>query len=76
MEKWFEICNLRSTLLQLQFLHADLGERVQEQERRVERSHRDRLMQYRLLWQDYLALESSNFKKLIILKLEACIAAH
>lgn len=63
-------------MLHLQFIHADLQERIQLQEAKVTRAHRDRLMQYALLWQDYLALEQSNFKKIIIIKLESCIAAH
>ena len=76
MDQWFQICNLRTTLLHLQFLHASLHERISEQETKVDRAHKDRLMQYSLLWQDYLTLENSNFKKLIIIKLESCIAAH
>ena len=69
MNQWFEVCNLRTDLLHLQFLHASLEEQIEEQGQKVERSHRDRLMQYSALWQDYLTLEGSNFKRLIILKL-------
>ena len=60
----------------MQFLYCSLSEQIKQQESRVARAHKDRIMQYSLLHQDYLALESSNFKKLIILKLESCIAAH
>ncbi len=33
-------------------------------------------MQYYYLWNDYLALEDSNFKRLIIIKLQSCLALY
>ena len=33
-------------------------------------------MQYYYLWKDYLEIEDSNFKRLIIIKLESCLALY
>jgi len=33
-------------------------------------------MQYYALWQEYTRLEESNFKKIVILKLESCLGCY
>jgi hypothetical protein len=69
MESWFDLCNLRSSLLQLQFLYCSLEEKMAEQQTRIARAHKDRLMQYSSLWEEYTSSESINFKRLVIVKL-------
>lgn len=49
MEGWFELCNMRTTLLHLQFLYCHLRTQSKVQERKVERAHRDRVMQFESL---------------------------
>lgn len=73
MESWAELCNMRSSLLHLQMLYCSLSERISEQRSRIDRAHKDRLMQYSALWEEFTSAEHINFKRLVIMKLEACL---
>jgi hypothetical protein len=60
----------------MQFLQATLQENIEQQQEKVQRAHRDRLVQYWKLWEEWRQLENSNFKRIIILKLEACLGCY
>jgi hypothetical protein len=70
------VCNMRSSLLHLQFLYCSLSERISEQRSRIARAHRDRLMQYSSLWEEYICAEQANFKRVLIIKLEGCLSLY
>jgi hypothetical protein len=69
-EDWHTICNMRSTLLQLQYLYCSVSEQLEQQAKHFDLIHKDRLLQYSSLHSSHHELSQRNFKTLLIAKLE------
>lgn len=76
MDQWNEVCNMRTTLLQLQYINGSLSEKIATQRLRATRAHKDRLVQYDRMHEEYNQLLLANFRKILIVKLEDCLSAY
>ena len=53
LEKWNTFCNLRTNLLHLQFMYAQLQTKIEEQNDNLHYHHKDRLIQIYQLHQEH-----------------------
>lgn len=76
VEDWHIICNMRSTLLQLQYLCSSISEQVEQQANRFDSIQKDRLLQLEQLYAKNKEMSVRNFKIILIAKLEDLLAHY
>lgn len=70
MKDWNEIANMRTTLLHLQFIYAGVSSQINEQIINMNKQYKDRILQLNELSEECSLLKTSNFRKILIVKLE------
>lgn len=75
-EQWATICNMRTTLLQLQFLYSSTASSLEEQLQKFNLHQKDRLLQINRLSEEVASYRMRNFNSLLIVKLESLIGIY